>query len=176
MVVGRAAAGVTSRAVRLYATVLRPHARVENRRGNPSSVATPQARVREWTGSVGAVVERAAELSGGFQRRRGDASGGGARAPSRVAEDWGSVRLGMSAAAPAGVATEKRPAAPEAVAAPEEEATEAAPRRRPPRGVRRRGPPAQGLAPRPVAQKAGDAAGVQGRARRLRGRVQARRC
>ena len=97
--------------------------RVETRRGNPSSVATPQARVREWTGSVGAVVERAAELSGGFQRRRGDASGGGARAEAEpkppVAEDWGSARLGMSAAAPAGVATEKRPAAPEA-AAPEE--------------------------------------------------------
>jgi len=93
-----------------------PPARVETRRGNPSSVATPQARVREWTGSVGAVVERAAELSGGFQRRRGDASGGGARA--EAAED--SVRLGMSAAAPAGVATEKRPAAPEAAAAPEE--------------------------------------------------------
>ena len=91
-------------------------ARVETRRGNPSSVATPQARVREWTGSVGAVVERAGELSGGFQRRRGDASGGGARAE---AEPEDSVRLGMSAAAPAGVATEKRPAAPEA-AAPEE--------------------------------------------------------
>ena len=84
-------------------------ARVETRRGNPSSVATPQARVREWTGSVGAVVERAAELSGGFQRRRGDASGGGARAE---AEPEDSVRLGMAAAAPAGVATEKRPAAP----------------------------------------------------------------
>ena len=92
-------------------------ARVETRRGNPSSVATPQARVREWTGSVGAVVERAAELSGGFQRRRGDASGGGARAE---AEPEDSVRLGMAAAAPAGVASEKRPAAPEAAAAPEE--------------------------------------------------------
>ena len=161
--------------VGVYVAVICARTRVETRRGNPSSVATPQARVREWTGSVGAVVERAAELSGGFQRRRGDASGGGARAEAEPKPPVAApVRLGMSAAAPAGVATEKRPAAPAPAAAPEETQKR---RRVAGRLVAyddegHRPKPA----PRPVAQKAGDAAGVQGRARRLRGRVQARLC
>ena len=118
-VVGRASAPICRGSDIVDVSTARFCARTRRATSRDPSSAAPAGRVREWTGSVGAVVERAAGSPAASSGA--GASIGRRRARGGRARDF--VRLGMSAAAPAGVATEKRPAAPEAAAAPEEEQT-----------------------------------------------------
>ena len=87
-------------------------------RTRPPSVAPAQVRIREWTGSVGAAVERTAELSG--SQRRGVPARPPAGAPGRAT----SVVVADPPKPPAVVAAPPaeppKRAAPAVVAAPEE--------------------------------------------------------